>query len=123
MRYFLLSFVAATLLFSGLAYAGVDAADIPSISGKGIVAETGEAGGTGESFVGVVIFWESDDTAAYGGPTGATLDTGTEACAVYGMSCFDTYIVDPAGGSGDELTDSTCAADQTDNVLSVSFCY
>lgn len=117
-----------TLLFAlfipGLAFAGTTGDDdVPTVKGKGIIAEPGEAGGVGESFVGTVVFWESDDSAVYGGPTGATLDTGTEACAVFAMSCFDTYVIDPAGGAGDELTDSTCATDQADNTLAISFCY
>lgn len=123
MRNFLFALVAGLVLVPGLAFAGVDAADIPSVNGKGIIAEPGVAIQSGEAFVGTVIFWEADDSTTYDGPTGAVLDTGTEACAVFAMSCADTYIVDPAGGSGDELTDSACATDQSDNTLSLSFCY
>jgi len=121
MRSFIFSLLA--LFVAAAAVAAPPASNVPTIGGDGYVAETGVNIGSGTSFVGVVVFWESDDSAAYTGPTGATLDTGDEACAVYGMACADTYIVDPAGGSGDELTDSTCSTDQTDNVLSLSFCY
>lgn len=124
MRNFILSLVAALVLLPGLAFAGTTGdPDVPTVEGKGIIAEPGEAGGAGESFVGTVIFWESDDSAAYGGPTGAVIDTGTEACAVFAMSCFDTYTIVVGGGAGDELLDSTCATDLANNTLALSFCY
>lgn len=125
MRNFLFSLVAGLVLVPGIALAGVDAADIPSVNGKGIAAETGEAGGAGESFVGVVIYLEADDTAAYGGPTGATLDKGDEACAVYGMSCFAVWTI-TTGADADITVDADgCTSDTTiaDNAESLVFCY
>lgn len=123
MRNFLFALVAGLVLVSGVALAGVDAADIPSVNGKGFPAETGVNIATGKSFVGVVVVFEADDTAAYPGPTAATLDTGTEACAVYGMSCADVMTLDEAGASGDELAASACSTDLADDTLALAYCY
>ena len=75
----------------------------------------------GDSLIG-----ESDDAA--GDPvlfdviTGVTNDTGTERCAQVGMDCVDTYVVDPAGAAGDELTDAACADDVADAAIVLTFC-
>ena len=115
--------LSAILAFAGSAWAGADTPEMPTIDGKGIIAETGVGTVADDGTVATVVFFESDDTGAYTGPTAAVIDTGDEACAVYGMTCLDVYIMDPAGGTGDELTDSACDTDQTDEVLALAFCY
>ena len=112
---YILALLATLLLFAPNAFAIVgDTAgdDARTISGRGVVLESNEA----LYDIAVPMFWTSDDAATN------NVDTGTEACAQWGMDCHDTYVLDPAGSSGDELTDSTCAADQTDAVISISFC-
>ena len=120
-RFISLLTLIAALAFAAPVYAGVDTPEMPTINGLGLVAEVEEAGGTGESFVGNVIYFEADDTAAYGGPTAATIDTGDEACAVYGMTCFDVWTV--TKGADADLTDSACDTDVADNTENLAFCY
>ena len=122
--------LAAVLFIPLLATAGVDVDNKPTLGGKGVLTEIGSAGapatlgtGGGVSFVGVVLFFESDDSAAYGGPTGATIDTGDEVCAVHGMTCADVVTFAEAGGSGDEFTASACDTDIADGGLGMAFCY
>lgn len=105
------------------AFAGVDTPEMPTIEGLGIFAETGVDITAGDGFVGLPIFWESDDSGPYTGPTGAVIDTGAEACAVFGLSCAETYTFAVGGASGDEFTDVTCTTDQADGVISMSFCF
>lgn len=129
MRSFLLFLLA--LFVAAPAFAGVDGPDIPSVEGKGVVAEPGVdsdgtiGSGAGTPFVGIPVFFEADDTAAYTGPTGATLDTGDEVCAVFGLSCATVFTLNSAGASGDEITDAqvACTTDNADGVYGLAICY
>jgi hypothetical protein len=128
MRNFILSLL-AVLVIASPAFAGVDAADIPSIDGKGIVAETGIAGdtlftGAGIPGIFIPVFFEADDTAAYTGPTAATIDTGTEACAVFALTCAAVFSFDDDGASGDEFVAvAACSTDNNDGVVALALCY
>lgn len=104
MKRFILT-IAAALVIGGLAYAGVDG--YITIEGKGLPVESDAAT---RSFV----VWGN-------GSAGDADDTGDEVCAQFGSDCVDVFTVDPAGGAGDELTDSDCVTDIT-TLKALFFC-
>ena len=95
---------------------------IPLVDGRGVVAETNNTYSAGYSTVMAPIFWVADDTNI-SETTEVAVDTGNEACAVMAMDCAATHIFTVGGGSGDEFTASTCATDQADTTVLLSFCY
>lgn len=96
---------------------------IPLVNGRGVVAETNNTYSAGFSTILAPIFWVSDDSNV-NETTGVAVDTGNEACAVVAMDCADTVIYEPfAAGDASELSDSTCATDQTNTRILLSFCF
>lgn len=55
--------------------------------------------------------------------SGVANDTGAEVCADIQMDCHDVVVLAEAGGSGDEIVASTCATDNADASLTISYCY
>lgn len=111
----------AAVLVAGVALAGVDGPNIPSTEGKGIVVETNNTF-SGTTSTGTFVVYVVTEETAVNETTGVAVDTGTEACAIWGADCVDVWLPDPAGGAGDELVDSTCATDQADQIDMLVFC-
>ena len=127
MRSFILSLF-AVLVFAAPAFAAPPSDNVPTIGGKGVVTEIGADGapGAGLSFVGTVVYFEADDTAAYTGPTAAAeLDAGDEACAVYGLTCALVWTITTGASPAITVDADGCTSDTTvaDNAESFAICY